>query len=131
MGSRTSQTLKEIEEIRTRLDGRLVELERRLPPIVQSGRKLAALAAGGATGTGALLLIAKRMRSKRKRERTDDDRVVAAPSVTVKVLPAGTVPVALAGIVVWAGVRIGEAILKRPSRPTGGEVVRPMRARAG
>jgi hypothetical protein len=109
--------LNEIEAIRSGLDAKLVELERRVPPLVRRGRRVAVGLAGG--GSGAVVLWAvKRARARRSAP-------AAAPAagapVAVNLLPKGAVPVAVAVVAVWAGVRIFEALQKRPPA----EPVRP------
>lgn len=127
MGTRASDTLKEIESIRSGLDAKLVELENRLPAL-RMGRKTVAMAVGG--GSGALILgfAAKRIRGKRKAKKAPDAALVPS-SIVVNVVPKGAVPIAVGAVAVWAGVRVFETLSRsgrlerEPSRPA---VVTPL-----
>lgn len=116
MGSGTAETLSEIRRIRERLDHNVTELERRLPPVAQLGRKALAIALGGGAGGTALWFAARRLRPKRKKEE-------APAPVVVNVFPKGAVAVGLGAVAVWAGVRLYEAKLKAEGR--AGERPRP------
>jgi hypothetical protein len=124
MGSKSDQTLKEIEALRSGLDRKLNELQHRLPPVAQIGRKAVAIALGGGAGGTALWVVARRLRGKGKQKRAE----AATPSVSVKVLPAGAVPAAVAIAAVWAGVRIFEARMRAGRRRASEKpaVVRPL-----
>lgn len=120
MGSRSSATLKEIDGLRSGLDEKLAELERRLPPAAQLGRRaLAVTLGGGASGT-LLWMGVRRLRARRKQPAPSPS---PAP-VVVNVLPGGAVPVAAAAVAVWAGVRLYEAV-RRPDGEGGGTGSRP------
>lgn len=110
MGSPSPQAVRdEIGAIRADLDAKLTELERRLPPIVAAGKKIAIALAGGTGGTLLLLVLRKaRGFSRARRER----RPAAAPGVSVQVLPPGTIPAAIGVAAIWAGVRLYEARLR-------------------
>ncbi|HVL82509.1 MAG TPA: hypothetical protein VM840_13045 [Actinomycetota bacterium] len=136
MGTRTSEVLKEIEQIRDRLDANLVELETRMPPIARLGRKAIGIAVGGGAGSAALLIAVKKIRGgkdERKAKGREDERVIVQPApVVVKLLPAGAVPVAVLAVATWAGVRVTEAWLSRMGGRSGSRdaVVRPLPARS-
>jgi len=83
MGTRTSEVLKEIEQIRDRLDANLVELETRMPPIARLGRKAIGIAVGGGAGSAALLIAVKKIRGgkdERKAKGREDERVIVQPA---------------------------------------------------
>lgn len=119
MGSRTSDTLKEIESLREGLDAKLVELEKRIPALRLS-RKTVAVAFGSGTG-GAVLWFA--VRKLRARDRADRKAPVTPAPVVVNVLPKGTLPAAVAVAGIWAGVRLLEAKLR--SAPAAEQDQRP------
>lgn len=79
MGQSTAETVKEIEDVRERLDGELRELEDRLPP-ARTVKRVAALGLTGTTGTITLWMI-RRRRAKKKKQET------AAMRAVVQVVP--------------------------------------------
>lgn len=128
MGSRADDKLKEIEQLRASIDGKLGELEKRFP-IAALGRKGAAMLAGsGALGTVAAFAW-RRMRGK-SRSAKRDKGTATAPPVVVNVAPKGTTFVVTVGIAVWAGVRLYEAMARRSDassdRARRPAVVKPM-----
>lgn len=127
MGSRADDTLKEIEQIRASIDGKLGELEKRFP-LAGLGRKgVAMLAGSGVVGTVAAFGW-RRLRSGSKSSRRSKG-ASTAPPVVVNVAPKGTTVVVTLGIAVWAGVRLYETYTRVQSaradrfRPA---VVKPM-----
>jgi hypothetical protein len=66
MGQNSAETVREIEDIRTRMDADFRELERRLPPPGIWAKRLAGILIGG--GIGAILLRAI-IKSARRRGR--------------------------------------------------------------
>lgn len=119
MGARTPDTVKqEIATLRAGLDGKLTELEGRLPPLLRTA-KIAAVALAGGSGSGLLLFLWRRLRrAGRKRA----DRASAARSgVVVQVLPSGAIPIALALAAIWAGVRVFEARMRAQEGRRRGE----------
>lgn len=118
MGSRTTATLKDIEEIRSGLDRKLGEIESRFPA-VGWGRK-AAVAAAGSGALGSALLGWRLSREKSKTGSVEEPTVeskrrwkrkaeVASPApapVVVSALPKGLTLIALVGIAAWVLVRL-------------------------
>ncbi len=125
MGSRATDTLREIEELRAGLGRKLGELEGRFP-FAKFGRKAAAIAGGSAGGT-ALAFALRRMRGGRRRAKAAK-QATQQPSVVVNVFPKGASWIAAAGVAAWAGARLYEAIRSRSSNADGQRpaVVRPM-----
>lgn len=113
MGSRTSETLSEIARIRERLDGNLVELEQRLPPLARKGRAAVRILGGG-VGGGVLLFAARRLASHSKRKAARAPEPPAQPQVIVRG-GVGSLA-ALGAAAIWAGVRIYEARLRAQER---------------
>lgn len=64
MSERASETAREIENTRDRLDSEIRELENRLPGPMKWGKRIA----GGGT-VGGILLLARRMRNRRAKAR--------------------------------------------------------------
>jgi hypothetical protein len=112
MGSRTTDKLKEIEELRSSLEHKLGEIEHRFP-IAGFGKKAAAVLAGGSAGGTALAFVFRRFRKKRTK-RSKGGPVVQP--VVVNVIPKGATMVAVAGIAVWAGVRMYEAMQRSKAK---------------
>jgi len=70
VGETAAETLKEIEETRTRLDGEIRQLEGRLPAAARVAKRAAAALVGvGAAGTVTRILL------RRKRSRDRDGRI--------------------------------------------------------
>src|SRR5438132_785043 len=106
MGSRSDDTLKDIEKLRASLDDKLGELEKRIP-LAGLGRKgVAMLAGSGMAGTVATFAW-RRLRSGSKRKSKGAAPVAQAP-VVVNVVPKGVTFVAALGVAVWAGAKVYE-----------------------
>ena len=106
MGSRSDDTLKDIEKLRASLDEKLGELEKRVP-LAGLGRKgVAMLAGSGLAGTVATFAW-RRLRSGSKKAKRAAQPVAQAP-VVVNVVPKGATFAATLGVAVWAGVKIFE-----------------------
>ena len=80
MGENSAQTVREIEEVRDRLDGEIRELEERLPP-VHVTKRIAAVALTGTTGTVTLWMFRRFRDRRRKKKEPEPVRAV------VQVLP--------------------------------------------
>lgn len=114
MGTRSADKLKEIEAIRSGLDGKLAELERRFP-LAGYGRKGAAMLAGSGVLSSVGALAWRRMRSKRAGNKKKKRSEPAGAPVVVNVVPKSATAIAVAGIAVWAGVRLYETYTKNKS----------------
>lgn len=121
MGSRAADKLKEIEEVRSSLENKLGEFEERFP-IAGFGKKAAMVLAGGSAGSTVLAFFMRRFR-KRRTKKTSGAPPAGAP-VVVNVVPKSVTAVAAAGIAVWAGVRLYEAMQRSKARK-GDEAFRP------
>lgn len=102
MGTRSTGTLTEIDEIRARLDRNVSELERRLPAPARLLRWAVGAAVGGGIGGSLLWFAVRRLRPARP------SREQAAPAVVVNLNAKGIVPVAVAAAAAWAGIRLYE-----------------------
>lgn len=76
MGESASQTVREIEEVRERLDGEIRELEERLPP-ARVAKRVAGGLAVGSTGT-AVWWVVRRARKRRERKKKAERPAVQA-----------------------------------------------------
>ena len=126
MGSRTGETLNEIDEIRGGLEAKLTELQRRLPPAVQWGRR-----ALGGVGGGVVLFALKRyvLSSKKSKKK---DKAAAKTRESVVVVKGGvSAPAALGVAAIWAAIRVFEAKQRggRTERPVAS--VKPIRDERG
>lgn len=84
MGSSTAETVKEIEEIRTSLDGKMRVLDQRLPrPAVWARRALGILLGGGALAGLAMAMLRRR---RKKDEPVTRVRVEIVPELPARVL---------------------------------------------
>jgi hypothetical protein len=80
MGESSAQTVKEIEEVRQRLDGEIRELEERLPPAHVAKKVAGGLFVGG---SGTVFWWAVRRARKRKQKKQESKRQVSRPVSTV------------------------------------------------
>ena len=81
MGQSSAQTVKEIEEVRDRLDGEIRELEDRLPPVHVAKKVAGGLLVGG-SGTVFWWIV------RRARKRKEKKKAVAAPvEAVIQVVP--------------------------------------------
>jgi hypothetical protein len=130
MGSRSDDTLKDIEKLRASLDAKLGELEGRIP-LAGLGRKgVAVLAGSGAAGT--LLTFAwRRLRSGSKKKGKGGAAAPAQVPVIVNVVPKSTTFVATLAVAAWAGVKIFEIYSRVNGKTSTGSkpaVVTPLEA---
>jgi hypothetical protein len=87
MGQSSASTVKEIEEVRSRLDSNVRELERRLPQPAVRMKRLAGLVVGGGTAAIVTVAVLKRVRGGRKSRRAG--RLEGHPAqAVVQVVPA-------------------------------------------
>jgi hypothetical protein len=116
MGQSAAATVREIEDIRDRLDAEMRELERRLPQPAVWAKRVAGVAVGG--GVTGLVLMSVLRRRKRKRRAAEPSRPVQP---VVQVVPEGTAerlsaaladgrwkPWLAAGAGVWLAMRLLE-----------------------
>ena len=123
MGSRTRDTMTEIDERRARLDATISELENRMPAIGRAGKRVAGMLLGGGAGASALLFVGRKLlgRSSSKKH-----AAATPPQVTVKVLPGGAIFGAVAVAAIWGAVKIVEAQARAAGGPKA--TVKPLRA---
>ena len=120
MGSRSADTLKDIDKLRTSLDEKLGELERRIP-IAGLGRKGVAMLASSGLAASVAGFAWRRLRSRRTKRKGGVP--VAQVPVVVNVVPKSTTAVAFLAVAVWAGVKVYEAYSR--SNAPGAERFRP------
>ncbi|MEX2394294.1 MAG: hypothetical protein WD826_07430 [Actinomycetota bacterium] len=116
MGSRATDKLKEIEEVRASLGRRLHEIENRVP-LAGYGKKAAAALAGSSVAASALGYVVKRRfgNKKKKRQKMSAKDVPVMQPVTVNVLPKGAAWIAAVGFAAWAGVKVLETMQRNRS----------------
>jgi hypothetical protein len=121
VGSRATDKLKEIEELRSGLGQKLGELEGRFP-FATFGRKAAAMLAGGSAGGTAVAFAFRRLRGGRRRAKKTK-QAVSTPQVVVNVFPRGASWIAAIGVAAWAGSRLYDAYTR--SRSADADAQRP------
>jgi hypothetical protein len=75
MGESAAETVREIEDVRNRLDGELRELEERMPP-ARTIKRVAAIGLTGTTGTVTMWMIRRRRARKQKKQESPAVRAV-------------------------------------------------------
>jgi hypothetical protein len=118
MGQSSAATVREIEDIRDRLEVEMRELERRMPQPALWTKRLAGVVVGGGLGAILVTRLLKRARDRRRPKRVADARPVQAVVQLVPEDVADRVAVALedgrwkqwaaAGAGVWLAVRLLE-----------------------
>jgi hypothetical protein len=118
MGQGSAATVREIEDLRDRLEVEMRELERRMPQPAVWVKRLAGVAVGGGIGAIVVTRLVKRARGRRRPRRAADARPVRAVIQVVPEELADRVAEALdegrwkqwaaAGIGVWLAVRLLE-----------------------
>ncbi len=83
MGESATQTVREIEDTRDRLETEFRELEQRMPaPAVWTKRLIGVAVGGGVTGT-AFWFVVRRLRGRKKKKKEEAQRIEAV----IKVIP--------------------------------------------
>jgi hypothetical protein len=123
MGESSAATVKEIEDIRVRLESNFEELERRMPAPAIWGKRLAGIAIGGGVGALVLRQVLKRRGKSRSSTKKAKRVIESAPptQAVIQVVPeevAGKVSKAFedgrwkqwaaAGAGVWLAFRLIE-----------------------
>jgi hypothetical protein len=85
MGQSSTETVKEIEHIRGRLEDEIRELEDRLPRPARWAKRLAGVAVGGGVAGTALMMVVRRVRKRGKPKRRPVRESV--PETVVHVIP--------------------------------------------
>ncbi len=85
MGEKAAETVREIEDIRGRLENDIRELEERLPAAGMWARRAATIAAGAGGGATVLLVLVRRLRKRRGRKAKEAEQ--ATSSSIVQILP--------------------------------------------
>lgn len=83
MGTSAAETVKEIEEVRDRLQSNVEELEGRLPAPAKLAKRVAGIAVGGGVAGAAFWFLVRRMRRDKPQERA----VTKAMQPVIQVLP--------------------------------------------
>ena len=72
MGQRSAETVREIEQTREKLEGKLLALEERMPASLTFMKRVAGIAVGGGMGGTAFWFAVRRVRAhKRKKEEAE------------------------------------------------------------
>jgi hypothetical protein len=85
MGQSSTETVKEIEDLRGRLEEEIRELEDRLPRPARWAKRLVGVAVGGGVAGTALMMGVRRLRKRRKPARRALRNAV--PETVVNVIP--------------------------------------------
>jgi hypothetical protein len=85
MGQSSTETVKEIEDIRGRLEDEIRELEDRLPRPARWAKRLVGVAVGGGVAGTTLMMIVRRLRKRGKPKRKAVRQAV--PETVVQVIP--------------------------------------------
>jgi hypothetical protein len=115
MGERSLETVREIEETREKLEGKLLALEERMPALTPV-KRVVGVAVGGGMGGTVFWFIVKRARARRKKK-----QAVQPVNAVINLVPEGwaakveemmegerTKQVAIAAFGVWVLLKIAE-----------------------
>jgi len=124
MGQSSAATVREIEDIRDRLDAGVRELERRFPQPAVWGRRLVGIGAGVAVGAFVLRRVAKRVRGRRLPARRATRGEPVPAMIQVPPEDGRWKQWAAAGAGVWLAVRLVELrrLRRLNRRPAGARV---------
>jgi hypothetical protein len=68
MGQRSAETVREIEQTREHLEGKLLALEERMPASLTAVKRIAGVAVGGGMGGTMFWFAIKRVRARKRRK---------------------------------------------------------------
>jgi len=77
VGQRSAETVREIEQTREKLEGKLLALEERMPASLTFMKRVAGIAVGGGMGGTAFWFAVRRVRA-RKRKKEEAERPINA-----------------------------------------------------
>ncbi|MGH9041872.1 MAG: hypothetical protein ACRDZ3_16760, partial [Acidimicrobiia bacterium] len=86
MGERAAETVEEIEDLRSRIDGEVRELEQRLPAPARWTKQLVGIAAGGGVGGSVVWFAIRRLKARRQRPEPAARAAEAFPAAA-RILP--------------------------------------------
>lgn len=127
MGSRATQTLTEIEQIRGDLEAKITELGTRLPPAVRMSKRVLA----GVGGGGALFVLSRiagrvaRRTPARAKRRTSARAKAGTPEAPIVVKTSFGGPAIVGAAAIWAAVRVYEIKIARERRAAPVRDLRP------
>lgn len=117
MGQSAAETVREIEDVRRELDGKVRELEHRLPAPAALVKRVAGIAFGGGLSGTLFWFAVRRVRNRRgraqrklvrdERKPARDDRVTVI-ELAVPALPPQARPWLYGAAAVWTVVRLGQ-----------------------
>lgn len=113
MGESAAETVREIEQVRTRLDDQVHELEGRLPAPLTLVKRVAGVAAGGGFGGTMFWFAVRRLRNRRAakadpRRATKDKAQVSVVEFALPRIDESARPVLLAMGAVWLVLRAAQ-----------------------
>jgi hypothetical protein len=71
MGQRSAETVREIEQTRENLEGKLLALEERMPASLTAAKRIAGVAVGGGMGGTMFWFAVKRVRARKRRKEAE------------------------------------------------------------
>ena len=119
MGESSAATVKEIEEIRERLETNFEELERRMPAPAIWGKRLVGMAVGGGIGALVLRQVLKRaakapIEKAKNKAKAKVKETVAGPGPTTSGGGVPWKPLVAAGVGVWVALKLIKRNQRRP-----------------
>ena len=125
MGENAAQTVKEIEEVRGDLDGKLRALEARLPAPTTWAKRAVGFAFGGGAGGTMFWFVVRRMRRRRKGKAAVTERPTVVELSLPTVDAASAKPWVVGFAAAWIVLRFAQL---RQSRRTNQLLVRNLAA---
>lgn len=112
MGESAAETVREIEEVRGDLEGKVRVLEQRIPVVGVWAKRAVGLAVGGGAGSTVFWFVVRRLRSRGKKK-AQPKRAASTPGATViefsvPEIPDKAVPWIYGAAGVWVVLRLAQ-----------------------
>jgi hypothetical protein len=112
MGESAAETVREIEEVRSDLEGKVRVLERRLPAATMWAKRVVGIAAGGGAGSTVFWFVLRRVRSRGKKRAKGKRAQIASGTTVIELalpeIPERAVPWIYGAAGAWVVLRLAQ-----------------------